>query len=270
MKIAETLTFGTDLIFWRENGRVTDRGDYIVIETPDDPTYYFGNLLIFARAPRDGDAPRWRELFAKELGHKEGIRHEAFEWVVRDGVEAEIAGFTAAGFVHEENVALEATAVNPPPHVNDEIVIRAIESDEEWRAVEENQVACREEGWAEAPYRDHIARAFGQYRRMIAGGLGAWYGAFLDGRLAADLGLFWDGRRGRFQRVGTHPDFRRRGICGTLVHEICRSTLDERGLERLVMVADENYHAARIYASVGFRPTERTAAVCLRPPEAEA
>jgi hypothetical protein len=31
------------------------------------------------------------------------------------------------------------------------------------------------------------------------------------------------------------------------------------GVETLVMAADENYYAARIYEKVGFKPTERQA-----------
>jgi hypothetical protein len=34
------------------------------------------------------------------------------------------------------------------------------------------------------------------------------------------------------------------------------------GIEKLVMVADENYHAARIYESVGFKPVEKIYGVC--------
>jgi predicted GNAT family acetyltransferase len=65
--------------------------------------------------------------------------------------------------------------------------------------------------------------------------------------------------------VETHPEFRRRGICGTLVYESARHALGSLGAERLVMVADAHYHAARIYESLGFRPTERQLGVERRP-----
>lgn len=71
-----------------------------------------------------------------------------------------------------------------------------------------------------------------------------------------NLGVFVKDGVGRFQSVGTHPDFRRRGLCGTLVYEAARYTLEHMGAETLVMVADEEYHAAGIYELVGFRPTE--------------
>ena len=95
-----------------------------------------------------------------------------------------------------------------------------------------------------------------RYRQMVQAGLGEWFGAFLGNRVAGDLGVFVQGGVGRFQSVGTHPDFRRRGICGTLVYEAARYAFQNLGAETLVMVADEEHHAAKIYESVGFVPTE--------------
>jgi predicted GNAT family acetyltransferase len=73
----------------------------------------------------------------------------------------------------------------------------------------------------------------------------------------ADLGLFVIDGVGRFQSVETLPEFRRRGICGTMVYQVANYGFERLGAKRLVMIADEFYHAAKIYESVGFRPTER-------------
>ena len=54
----------------------------------------------------------------------------------------------------------------------------------------------------------------------------------------------------------THPDARGRGLAGTLVHEVSRFGFDELGAETLVMVADPDYLAIRVYRSVGFADTE--------------
>ena len=48
----------------------------------------------------------------------------------------------------------------------------------------------------------------------------------------------------------------RRGLAGTLVHRVAAYALEERGLRTLVMVADPEYLAIRIYRSVGFEGTE--------------
>ncbi len=63
----------------------------------------------------------------------------------------------------------------------------------------------------------------------------------------------------------THPDARGRGLAGTLVHRVSRYGFDELGAQTLVMVADPDYLAIRIYRSVGFADTERQLQVERRP-----
>ena len=57
-------------------------------------------------------------------------------------------------------------------------------------------------------------------------------------------------------------------MCTTLVHEAATGTLAAPGIATLVMAADATEHAAKIYESVGFRPTERLVALLRRPPKA--
>lgn len=60
----------------------------------------------------------------------------------------------------------------------------------------------------------------------------------------------------RYQSVETHPEFRGRGLAGTLVHRVAAYGFDEMNARTLVMVADPEYLAIRIYRSVGFNDTE--------------
>ncbi|MGK0367841.1 MAG: ribosomal protein S18 acetylase RimI-like enzyme, partial [Thermoproteota archaeon] len=101
-----------------------------------------------------------------------------------------------------------------------------------------------------------------QYRKMIQAGLGQYFGAFLEGKLVGSLGLFRDKEVGRFQIVGTDPNFQRRGVCSSLVYHSAKYGFQKMGLSTLVMVADEAYHAAKIYESVGFKPTQKQIGLC--------
>lgn len=96
-----------------------------------------------------------------------------------------------------------------------------------------------------------------RYRQMARLGRGEWFGAFYQDRLVADLGLFCESGIARFQSVETHPDFRRRGICGALVYQASRYGLERLEADVLVMIADEHYFAAHIYETIGFKPAER-------------
>jgi predicted GNAT family acetyltransferase len=74
--------------------------------------------------------------------------------------------------------------------------------------------------------------------------------------------VFRAGELARFQR-GTDPEHERRGVCRTLVHRTALMALDG-GARALVMCADAEHHAARVYESLGFVPSEKLTGV-LRP-----
>jgi ribosomal protein S18 acetylase RimI-like enzyme len=262
-----SLGWRTDLIFPRFDGIVEDRGDCLVVRTPTNPGYYWGNFLLFRDPPAVDSLPAWKERFRLEISSIQPADHVTFGWDSPEGEAAALEPFLAEGFRLEENVVLSAETLSPPPHVNGEIGVRPLASAEDWAQVLRNQVECRPAEFALEDYRVFKERQMARYRRMAEAGAGAWYGAFLDDRVVADLGIFVDGGLARFQRVETHPDFRRRGICGTLVYEAARQARSSLGAERMVIVADENYHAGRIYAALGFRRTERQLGLELRPRE---
>ena len=102
-------------------------------------------------------------------------------------------------------------------------------------------------------------------RALTEAGHGAWFGAFLDGTLVAQLGLI-TGISGlaRYQNVETHPGARRRGLAGTLVWHAAVTALAGE-TSTLVMVADPDDAAIRVYESVGFTVTEPQLGL-VRPP----
>jgi ribosomal protein S18 acetylase RimI-like enzyme len=261
-----SMIFRTEEIFWRAEGEVIDRGEYRLVRTPSNPTYYGGNLLGFARPPAAGDYPRWMALFGREFGGRPEVRHVFFMWDAPGGVEGEVAPFLEGGFVLQSNVTLLAREVVPPPKLNRELEVRRLETDEEWEALLDAKVRLRDPRFGADSYALYKRRWLGVRRGLAAEGRGAWFGAFVGGQMVGDLGLFRDGTVGRFQDVATEPEFRRRGVCGTLVYEAARRALEAEGVETLVMAADENYHAARIYESVGFRALERHVTACRYPP----
>jgi RimJ/RimL family protein N-acetyltransferase len=254
-----SLGYRTDLIFIRFGGRVTDRGRWLEVESPANPTFHWGNLLIFDASPGPSDFPRWIERFDQAFAHAPEVRHMTFGWDSSDGESGEIGPFLEAGFHLEEQVVLTARAVVPPPHRNPAIDVRALSCDHDREAATLEQLASEAAGAPlTAGFETFKRRQMAHYRSMADAGICTWYGAFLDGRMVGDLGLLREGALGRFQTVVTDPAFRRRGVCGTLVYEVARRALEQEGLEQLVMVADEHYHAARIYETIGFRPTGLT------------
>ena len=99
------------------------------------------------------------------------------------------------------------------------------------------------------------------YRAMTQAGIGEWFGAFVGQQMVGGLGIFLDEDIGRFQEVVTRSVFRRQGICRSLVYHASIEAFAHLGAERLVIVADDDYVAGRIYEQVGFRPVERQVGV---------
>jgi GNAT superfamily N-acetyltransferase len=137
------------------------------------------------------------------------------------------------------------------------VSVRALKTESDWEQAVDNQVVCREPEFEEGQYREFRKKQMDRYRNMVASGLGDWFGAFVGQRLVADLGLFHEKGVGRFQSVETHPDFRRRGIAGTLIFGAGRQAKAEYDLHTLVIVAEQASGPARLYASLGFQPTEK-------------
>ena len=60
----------------------------------------------------------------------------------------------------------------------------------------------------------------------------------------------------RYQRVGTLAEYRRLGLASRLLAEAGSFAVDSMGADLLVIVADLDAPAARLYRSLGFIPTE--------------
>ena len=251
-----SLSRQTDLMFSHFDGEVQDRGDYIVVKTPNNPGYHWGNYIIFSNPPQSGDFEKWQEIYRSEFTYYDSFKHMTFTWNQNNEVRPNFDPFLNAGFKLDRAKVLAAQKVNPPPKLNHFIEVRVIQTSAEWEQAIQLQVATRDRCFDEKGYEVFKRRQFNTYQAMSKAGFGNWFGAFLENHLVGDLGIFHQGGIGRFQNVETHPNYRRQGICGTLVYKSAQIALQTLDVTTLVMEADADYHAAGIYESVGFRPTE--------------
>lgn len=229
-----------------EGAEVTDRGDYLVVRSPDDPDFWWGNFLLLGAMPEPGSVGTWLARFAAEFPL---ARHVALG-VDTTGEHAVIpAGFPAAGLEPDRGTVLTAASLRPPPHVSTEAEIRPLETDADWQQSVELDIRCFGPG---EPGEYLKVRAAAR-RRLIRAGRGAWFGAFIGGRLLAQLGLFDAGDGcARYQHVETDPAARRRGLAGTLVWHAGRYGREVLGAGTLVIVADPADAAIGVYRACGF------------------
>lgn len=254
-----SLGYRTELFFHEKAAIIADRGPYVVIRTPSNPGYHWGNMLLFRQPPAAGDGVRWPAAFRAEFDAFPDVRHQTFGWDRPEGEKGAIQEFLMQGFKDETAVVQVASgreALIMPRRHNRDAVMRPVASDADWQELVEMQILCREPRYAEGSYRAFKETKFAFYRQLVREGMGQWWGSYLDGRLVCDMGLFLKGGIGRFQSVETHPEARRLGLCGTLLHHVATWAFEERAAESLVIIADEAYHAAAIYESIGFSPRE--------------
>ncbi len=246
----------TDLFFAKFSGSVIDKGSYTLIQTPSNPGYYWGNYILFDYAPQRGSLKKWTELFNNEFTYYSEPLHYAFTWDTGANIKGDLQEFLDANFELDAAAVLTSTKLNPPANVNEHIQVRRIFSDKDWASVIQLQLLCADPKFVNDDYETFKRRQMASYREMSEAGMGSWFGAYIDGKLVGDLGIFYEGNLGRYQSVGTHPDYRRQGICGTLVYQTGLLAFRDFGVDHLVMEADLDYHAARIYESVGFKRKE--------------
>lgn len=247
----ESRAWRTDLALLTYSGSlVEDRGDHLVVRTPANPAYYWGNFLLLPADAVPGDLGAWVARFEAEFP---GSRHCALGVDGRSGTVQDLAPLRDAGFRVEASSVMTADSVVPPARPTTEADVRALTGDDDWA----QQVTLSLVGEEAEVTSDFVTARVAAERSLVDAGHGQWFGAFLDGQLVSSLGIFVASPGlARYQQVKTHPEFRGRGLCGTLVHHAGRFGFDELGVETLVMVADPDYSAIRIYRAAGFRDDE--------------
>lgn len=244
-----SLGFRTDLALLVQAGSlVEDHGDHLVVRTPDNPTYFWGNFVLFEHAPTVESA---LAVFAAAFPDAEHVSLGV------DDAEMDAAtriAFGEAGVGIEDSVALSASRLQEPRPVD--ALVRPLAGDDDWEARAWLNRALEPEV-EESAFMAFARRRNTMERALVEAGRGQRYGVFDGDDLVATAACFdCGGGLARYQSVETHPEHRRRGHAAAAVHAAGAAAL-EAGAERLVIVADEEGDAVRIYRRLGLRDTER-------------
>lgn len=237
----------TDLALLEMQGStIWDRGDHLVVRTPDNPTYWWGNFLLLEHATPADEISTWLERFEREFP---GTEHRAFGFTDAEG---DYSGWRERGFDVERDVTLTATKVPTwMPMDDSEVSIRHFAQRSDWQQ-------AAELGASDAAIRELEARLVFEERRaaaqksLVDEGRGAWFGAFIGERLVGKLGIVRLGTRARYQDVVTHPGYRRRGIAARLVRVAGEWALTSPDVRELVIVAADGGPAIGLYERLGF------------------
>ena len=244
------LGWHTDLAVLRISGStIEERSDHLVVRTPDNPFYYWGNFVLATDAAGADQPERWLEIFEAEFPETD---HRAIGLVADPSDEA---AWSALDLKIEHDDVLATTTCPAPTPLPQGYLARQIDAAEEWEQSTGLRIAeFAAESKREAAFerRSTEARAV-----MSVQGQTAWFGAFEGDRLVAELGIVECGSAvARYQSVVTGAGHRRRGLAGHLLGAAARWAAD-RGARTWVIAADLGSDASRLYQSRGFEPADR-------------
>ncbi len=253
--------WATDLAVLEHSGStVEDRGDHVVVSTPANPAYHWGNCLFVTDPAAVDDAARWLETFS-----------DAFPeagWIAVGLVR--VPDDTGAWSTHDvelefDDVLSTSTLPRQTP-LTDGYTVRRLDGDD-WeqlvaRDIAENERTGEHEPSGYAPF----ARARMEAQRSLSDrGVAAFFGAFSGETLAADLGIVRCGSTARYQSVGTEEGHRRRGLASHLLGVAARWA-GGHGCDEWVIITEATNPAGRVYRSVGFERTTPNAQAYRKPP----
>jgi len=258
----KSLGIATDILVLGDRARVETHELGWVLRTPDEPDFWYGNQLILKGDPPAPDLAiaAFREAFPK-------AEHVTLSWDSPErSLAADLDNLAERGVIIEQDDVLSLEAPPTNAKVPHGFQLREVESDRDWAKVADLKVEIGvEEGYAEEGYHAFIRGRCAGWRKAIAAGEGAWFGAFEGETLAADLGLFTDGLIARFQSVETAAAYRRRGLCSALVVYALNWLAAHAPQAHPVIVAEADGDAGRLYRRLGFALTERQTSALLRP-----
>ncbi len=243
---------------------ITDGGDHLIVRTPANPTFYWGNFILVGTPLGPGDAERWLDVFTTEFP---GAQHRSIGVDDVHGHAGDISAGSGATMGVDVSTVLRAAHVHEPEHWARDAVCRPLEGDEDWEQWWDVRWSIAlEDGEGSERHAVFLRRSVDEARRLAESGHATFFGAFVVGRCRSGLGIVSDGGgTARYQSVETHPDARRRGLAGALVYAAGRHALRQWAARELVIVADPDGPAIDLYRSIGFADAERQVQL-LRPP----
>ena len=250
----KNLCYRSDAIFHLRDGFVEEHADYFAIRTPSNPSFWFGNFILFKRAPMPGDLSRWLQIHEHIFGS--ALNHITLGWDEdHPGVTGE---FVDAGFKIQDGIGLSIAAYENPVATNPDLVVRRLRSDSEWKQMVDLQIEIdREDFQYGGDNGDFRTTQMNSLRAMAEEGRGDWWGAFDQDSEAVigGMGLYFDADHtfGRFQYVTTRSTSRRQRVCTTILDHVVRHAFETFHPEQLVISTGADSAGSSASVQPGFR-----------------
>lgn len=254
--------WATDLAILEHTGSVVEEhADHLVVRTPANPDYHWGNFVLVTNDDTVDDAGRWVGAFGKAFPQASWVS------VGLPRMPATPSPWVALGLGLElEDVLTTRTLPRRTP-LAPGYTVRRLDGDD-WEQDLARSVAENDATGEEDP-ESFLRFARGQLaarQDLSARDLGAWFGAFTaDDVLVADLGIVRCGSSARYQDVTVDEAHRRQGLASHLLGVAAQWAADA-GCDQWVIVTEATNPAGRVYRASGFAPDTGMVQAYRRPP----
>lgn len=241
------LDWATDLAILELSGSTVERlDDHLLVRTPQNPHYHWGNCLLVTDATAIDDAERWLARFAAAFPQADWVAiglpsmpQDAHAWLSR-GIELE---------------QLDVLAARERPRsapLSDGYTVREVAGDD-WEQLTQHRLAENRASGEHTPdgYERFMRETIAARQSLCDAGDAVWFGAFAGDELVADLGIVRCGTIARYQDVATVEAHRRRGLASHLLG-VAAEWSASRGCDTWVIVTESTNDAGRVYRRAGF------------------
>ena len=253
--------WATDLAVLELTGStVDDHGDHLVVRSPDNPDYHWGNFVFVTDPESVDEAGRWVATFHREFPDASYLA------IGLARMPDDEASWTPHGVALEAEEVLTTRTLPTQTPLAQGYSVRAVCGDD-WDQLTAREVAdnARTGDYEPLSHARFAAARTATQRALSEGGAAQFFGAFAAESLVASLGVVQCGPIARYQSVITDPEHRRRGLASHLLGVAARWAGDQ-GCNEWVILTDVGNPAGRVYRRLGFQRTTGNAQAYRKPP----
>lgn len=248
-----TAGWATDLEILRLSGSsIEEFDDHIVVKSPKNPSFHWGNFILVSQSGVVEDASRWVNTFEQNFPSANWVSIGLPTFPLSSGA------WEKHGLELERMDVLKAETMPSVPDISAPYTSRVLQGSD-WDLLLEREISENLKAGDHDPdsYEIFIRKAIENYKMLCEKGVAAWFGAFLEEELVADLGIVVCGKTARYQSVQTDENHRKKGLASHLLGEAA-TWAGERGCNSWVIVTESTNDAGRVYRRAGFKPDFET------------
>jgi GNAT superfamily N-acetyltransferase len=239
--------WATDLEILRLTGSdIQEYEDHIIVKTPSNPKYHWGNCLLVLDHSSVSQAQTWVSKFHQNFPKADWIS------IALPVMPKNLEDWQSHGISFDLLEVLQTNELPQAFPLPSGYLVRALDG-ADWellaqKEIEENLISKMYEP---KDYEEFIIQTNQARKELCEKGKAAWFGAFLENQLVASLGIVICGTTARYQSVETRSSHRKKGLASHLLG-VAAKWAAENGCINWVIVTESTNEAGRVYRRAGF------------------